>query len=64
VDYLSKMEYTILGKSTILSTKGLWEQVLGGKKPTSNQPLPSDAPFSITKKGEEKVTLTFEKENW
>jgi argininosuccinate synthase len=36
---------------------------VGGKETlTSNQPLPSEA-FSTTKKGEEKVTLQFEKEN-
>jgi argininosuccinate synthase len=37
---------------------------VGGKETlTSNQPLPSEATFSTKKKGEEKVTLQFEKEN-
>jgi hypothetical protein len=53
VQFFLKAQYSI--------NKGLWDK--RRRKRNLNQPLPSDAPFSTTKKGEEKVTLQFEKEN-
>jgi argininosuccinate synthase len=41
VDYLSKNECTILGKTQYSINKGLWGTSVGGKETlTSNQPLP------------------------
>jgi CRISPR/Cas system CMR-associated protein Cmr3 (group 5 of RAMP superfamily) len=39
VDYLSKMEYTILGKSTIFIKRTLGNSVGGKETLTSNQPF-------------------------
>ncbi len=45
--------------------KGLWGTSVGGEETlTSNKPLPEKAyPSQLEKNGEEKVKLTFKKEN-
>jgi argininosuccinate synthase len=57
VDYLSKTECTILGKSPYSINKGLWGQVGGKETLTSNQPLPSDAYPSTTKEKKSYATI-------
>jgi argininosuccinate synthase len=55
VDYLSKTEFTILGKSAILNQQGLWGTSVGGKETlTSSQPLPNEISFAIAKEGKRK----------
>jgi argininosuccinate synthase len=54
VDYLSKTEFTIPGKSAILNQQGLWGTSVGGKETlTSSQPLPMKYPSQLQKKGRE-----------
>ena len=65
IDYLIEngIEMSWNKKQNILSTKGLWGTSVGGEETlTSEHPLPESAyPSQLTKEGQEKVTLTFQK---